>query len=130
MKILVGYDGSAPSKNALDLALKHALSFGATVDVLTSIEKGTGTQEQEIEKAEQNLVWAKSLFSEKNVPCMTHLLNHGIPPGEDIVEFAHDHKINEILIGVKPRSKLKKLLMCSTAHYVVLQAGCPVVAVK
>ena len=42
MKILVGYDGSAPSKEALNLARKHAAAFGATVDVVTSMEEGTG----------------------------------------------------------------------------------------
>jgi nucleotide-binding universal stress UspA family protein len=33
-------------------------------------------------------------------------------------------------VGVKRRSKVGKLLMGSTAQYVVLQADCPVVTVK
>jgi nucleotide-binding universal stress UspA family protein len=130
MKILVGYDGSASAKEALKLAIKHASVFGATVDVITSMEEGTGTQMQEIEKAEQGLEWAKSLFVEKNILCATHLLIRGLSPGEDLVNFAKDNKVDEIIVGVKRRSKVGKLLMGSTAQFVILEASCPVVSVK
>jgi len=130
MKILVGYDGSVPSREALNLASIHAVSFGATVDVVTSMEEGTGNQQEEIEKAERGLEWAKSLFTDKNIPCKTHLLIRGMFPGEDLVEFARDNKIDEIVVGVKRRSKVGKLLLGSTAQFVILQANCPVVSVK
>jgi len=38
--------------------------------------------------------------------------------------------VDEIIVGVKRRSKVGKLLMGSTAQYVILQAPCPVVTVK
>jgi nucleotide-binding universal stress UspA family protein len=50
--------------------------------------------------------------------------------GEDLVEFAEENKIDEIIVGVKRRSKVGKLLMGSTAQYVILNASCPVVTVK
>ena len=130
MKILVGYDGSAPSKEALDLARKHAAAFGATVDVVTSMEGGAGQQQEEIEKAERGLEWAKSLFADKKIPCRSHLLIRGMSPGEDLVEFAKDSKVDEIIVGVKRRSKVGKLLLGSTAQYAILYAHCPVVTVK
>jgi nucleotide-binding universal stress UspA family protein len=130
MKILVGYDGSAPAKEALKLARKHAAVFGATVDVIASMEEGTGDQLPEIEKAERGLEWAKSLFAEKDIPCTTHLMIRGLSPGEDLVNFAKDNKVDEIIVGVKRRSKVGKLIMGSTAQYVILEANCPVVSVK
>jgi len=130
MKILVGYDGSAPSKEALDLARKHAAVFGATVDVVTSMEGGAGQQQEEIEKAERGLEWAKSLFADKKILCRSHLLIRGMSPGEDLVEFAKDSKVDEIIVGVKRRSKVGKLLLGSTAQYAILYAHCPVVTVK
>jgi nucleotide-binding universal stress UspA family protein len=130
MKILVGYDGSAPAKEALKLARKHATVFGATIDVITSMEEGKGTQMQEIDNAERGLEWAKSLFSEKSIPCATHLLIRGLSPGEDLVNFAKDNKVDEIIVGVKRRSKVGKLLLGSTAQFVILEASCPVVSVK
>jgi nucleotide-binding universal stress UspA family protein len=130
MKILIGYDGSNSAKEALNLAKFHAQSFGATVDVVTSMEKGTENQREEIEQAERGLQWAKSLFDENGITCSTHLLIRGLNPGEDIVEFAEENNIDEILVGVKRRSKVGKLLMGSTAQYVILNAKCPVVSVK
>ena len=130
MKILVGYDGSAPAKEALKLARKHATIFGATVDVITSMEEGAGNQQADIEKAERGLEWAKSLFVEKNIPCVTHLMIRGLSPGEDLVNFARENNADEIVVGVKRRSKVGKLIMGSTAQYVILEANCPVVSVK
>jgi len=39
-------------------------------------------------------------------------------------------KIGEIIIGVRKRSKVGKLLLGSTAQYVVLHAPCPVITIK
>jgi nucleotide-binding universal stress UspA family protein len=130
MKIVVGYDGTSAAKEALNLAKIHAETFGATVDVVTSMEKGTEDQREDIEQAERGLEWAKSLFDENNIECNIHLLIRGMAPGEDLVEFAKENDADEIIVGVKRRSKVGKLLMGSTAQYVILQAGCPVVSVK
>jgi nucleotide-binding universal stress UspA family protein len=130
MKIVVGYDGTSAAKEALDLAKIHAKAFGATVEVVTSMEKGTEDQREEIEQAERGLEWAKSLFEENNIECGTHLLIRGMAPGEDLVEFAKETSADEIIVGVKRRSKVGKLLMGSTAQFVILQAACPVVSVK
>ena len=130
MKIVIGYDGSNSAKEALNVAKAHAKSFDASVDVITSMEKGTEGQREEIEQAERGLEWAKSVFDENGIDCNTHLLIRGLAPGEDIVEFAEENKADEIIIGVKKRSKVSKLLLGSTAQYVILQATCPVVSVK
>ena len=130
MRILVGYDGSTSAKEALKLARKHALAFKSSVDIVTSMEKGTEQEQQAIEDAERGLEWAKTMFTDKGLDCRTHLLIRGLAPGEDILEFAKESKVDEIIVGVKRRSKVGKLLMGSTAQYVILQAPCPVVTVK
>lgn len=130
MRILVGYDGTNAAKEALNLAKFHAKSFGASIDVVTSMEKGTENQREDIEQAERGLEWAKSFFEENGIACNTHLLIRGMAPGEDLVEFAAENKVDEIVVGVKRSSKVGKLLMGSTAQYVILKAKCPVVSVK
>jgi nucleotide-binding universal stress UspA family protein len=130
MRILVGYDGSTSAKEALKLARKHALAFKSSVDIVTSMEKGTEQEQQAIEDAERGLEWAKTMFTDKGLDCRTHLLIRGLAPGEDILEFAKESNVDEIIVGVKRRSKVGKLLMGSTAQYVILQAPCPVVTVK
>ena len=130
MKILVGYDGSNSAKDALNLAKSHAKALGASVEVVTSMQKGTESEREEIEQAERGLEYAKTLFEEDNIECNTHLLIRGLSAGEDLVEFAKENAVDEIVVGVKRRSKVGKLLLGSTAQYVILQAHCPVVTIK
>jgi len=130
MKILVGYDGSNSGKEALNLAKNHALTFKGEVEVITSMQKGTEKNREDMEQAKRGLEYAEALFKENNIPCKTHLLIRGLTPGEDLVEFAKENNIDEIVVGVKRRSKVGKLLMGSHAQYVILNAHCPVVTVK
>jgi nucleotide-binding universal stress UspA family protein len=130
MRIMVCYDGSNVSKDALIVAREHARAFNAKVDIVTSMLKGTQYQLPEIEKDEHDLDYAKNLFEMDGIACETHLLIRGLTPGEDLVQFAKENSIDEIIIGVKRRSKVGKFLLGSTAQYVVLEAECPVVTVK
>jgi nucleotide-binding universal stress UspA family protein len=130
MKILVGYDGSNVGKDALDMARKFARQFDAGVDVVTSMAKGTQENQEDIQHAEGGLEYAQGLFQKDGIDCRTHLLIRGLSPGEDLVKFAKDNGGELIVIGVRRRSKVGKLLMGSTAQYVILNAPCPVVSVR
>jgi nucleotide-binding universal stress UspA family protein len=44
--------------------------------------------------------------------------------------LAKENEIDQIMIGIRRRSKVGKLVFGSTAQYVILEAPCPVVAVK
>lgn len=130
MKILVGFDGSNSAKDALELSVKHARAFGAEVEVVTSLPGGTATEAVEIQHAEEDLAFAEKFLEKENIPCNTSLLVRGLTPGEDIVQFAKEHGIEGIIIGVKRRSKVGKLLFGSNAQYVILKAPCPVTTIK
>jgi nucleotide-binding universal stress UspA family protein len=130
MKILVGYDGTNSAKEALNQAKSHAKTFGASVEVVTSMQKGTEAESKFIEQSERGLEYAKSFFEADGIACNTHLLIRGLSPGEDLIEFANENEVDQIFVGVKRRSKVGKLLMGSTAQYVILQAQCPVITVK
>lgn len=130
MKILVGYDSSNAAKDAMSLAKKYARAFKASVNVVTSMEKGTEGNQEEIAEAERGLEYAHSFFEKDGITCKTHLLIRGMSPGEDLVKFAEDTQVDQVIVGVKRRSKVGKLIMGSTAQYVILKAPCPVVTVK
>ncbi len=131
MKILVGYDGTAPSKDALVIAKMHAQAFQAELEIVTSMVS-THSQEDvsSVEQAKRLLEEAKDFFAQFDIPCNTHLLIRGLTPGEDIVKFAEENGIDEVIVGVEKKSKMEKLVMGSTAQYVILKAPCPVVSVK
>jgi nucleotide-binding universal stress UspA family protein len=130
MKILVGYDGSNFAKKALNLAKDHAKVFDAKVEVVSSILEGINQQIDVITQAEHGLEYARTFFEEDNISCKTHLLIRGLSPGEDLVRFAKENDINEIVLGRRRRSRIGKLLMGSTAQYVLLNAPCPVVTIS
>jgi nucleotide-binding universal stress UspA family protein len=49
--------------------------------------------------------------------------------GKELVQFAEKNKADEIIIGVRKRSKVGKLMFGSTAQYIILNAPCPVVSI-
>ena len=130
MKILVGYMGANIGKDLLKIALEHAKAFKGELLVVTSMVGGEKAKPENVTETEENLERVKQYFEEKGVACKTHLLVRGLDAGEDIVNFANEKRVDEIIIGVKSRSKVGKLLFGSTAQAVILQADCPVVTVR
>jgi nucleotide-binding universal stress UspA family protein len=130
MKILVGYDGSNAAKEALAVAKKHAKAFGAEIFVVSSMIGGPEVPRQEFEKAEGELRYSQCYFIDGEIPCITKFLVRGMTPGEDLVRFIEENGIDEVVIGIRRRSKVGKLLFGSTAQYIILNAKCPVVTVK
>ena len=130
MKILVGYRGVNVGKDLLKEAVRQAKAFGGEVHVMTSLFGGEKTEKEKIEEAEENLENARQYLADKGVKCETHLLIRGRTPGEDIVEFAREISADEVIIAVKSRSKVGKLILGSTAQYVILKAGCPVISIR
>ncbi len=130
MEIMVGYDDSGVAKDALDIAMQHAIAFDARVHIVTSMVGGVDVPRKEFDRVEKKLKYSESLFKDKKIPCKTHLLVRGLEAGEDLVQLAKDTDIDEIVIGIKRRSKVGKLLFGSTAQYIILHATCPVLTIK
>ena len=130
MKFLVGYNGSVEAKAALSLAGEFAKIFNAEVFVMTSLEGGAGEKIEDITRAENNLREAKALLGEQGIECETHQMARGLSPGEDLVRFAEDNQIDQIYVGIEKKSKTSKLLLGSTAQFVILKAPCPVITAK
>ncbi len=130
MKIMLGYDGSNSCRAALKVAVKHAKAFNAKLFLVASMEKGTEDEQKQIKQVEIELENLKNDVEKEGVTCETHLLIRGMIPGEDLVNYAEENNIEEIVIGVRRRSKMGKLLFGSTAQYVILSANCPVVTVR
>ncbi len=131
MDILVAYDGSSAADKGLTLALEQAKVFKATIHLVTSAERTRSEKDlPEVEEAEENLKQAQARLDREGVPCTTHLLIRGMAPGEDVVEYARDNAVDLIVVGVERQSKVGKLVMGSTAQFVILKAPCPVLTVK
>jgi len=131
MNILVGYDGSNAAREALELAKKHAMLLGAKVVVVNCMAQNRDLLYEDIRKVEQKLEGeVHSVFNSEKIPYETHLVISAQDFGKDLVQFAEQNKADEIILGIRKKSKVGKLVFGSTAQYVVLNAPCPVVAVK
>jgi nucleotide-binding universal stress UspA family protein len=130
MKILVGYNGTEVAKSALSQAKIYAKTHNARVYIVTSLEGGTGEKPEEISQAGENLKFAKDFMEKDGVQCETQQLVHGLTPGEDLVRFATDNEVDHLFVGIEKKSKTRKMLLGSTAQYVILKAPCPVTSVK
>jgi len=131
MNILVGYNGSNESKDALKLAQKRAIELGAKIEVASAINRWDPLEYHEIQEAEQKLDrGAKEILNGDSTLYETHLQVNDLTPGDQLLKFAKKYQIDEIIIGVSKRSRVGKLLFGSTAQYIVLNAPCPVVTVN
>ena len=131
MKILVGYDGSIEAKDALKLAQKYAKAMGAKIVVVKSVTRHHPLDHEVIQTAEKKLEdEIRNQFNGDRTSYETRLLVSSRSSGENLVWFSELEKIDEIIMGVRKRSKVNKLLMGSTAQYVILNAPCPVVTIK
>jgi nucleotide-binding universal stress UspA family protein len=129
MKILVGYEESKVAEEALKVALKQARAFNADLFIVTVLEQSLKLQKDDIEAAEDKLEKLKRTHNINDLVCETSASVSFLSPGEYLVEFAQDNNIDEIVIGVKRRSKVGKLVFGSNAQFVILSAPCPVITV-
>jgi nucleotide-binding universal stress UspA family protein len=130
MKFLVGFDGTQSSDRALALAAEQAKSMDALVYVVTSMSGGEKESWEDIGKAEENLQAAKDLLLKEHIQCETIQLARGLSPGEDLVKFAEENSIDIIFLGIKKKSRTRKILLGSTAQFIILKGPCPVTTTK
>jgi nucleotide-binding universal stress UspA family protein len=129
MRILIYYDGTEEAKEAISIAKLHGKAFNAKIEVVSSLSRGGEPQLKEIEERENELEYIKTVFEKENIPCETHLLIRGHEAGEDIILFAAEKNIDEIIIGTQKRTRVEKFLLGSVAQHVIYNSKRPVVIV-
>ncbi len=130
MKFLVSYAGTRESEAALELAKSHARIFGAKLLVVSSSEGGKGEKPEDIAKIKLDLDRVEKEAANEGIDCEVEQLARGLTPGEDIVMYADENEIDQIYVGIRKKSRTSKLILGSTAQYIILKATCPVTSVK
>lgn len=130
MKFLAAYNGTKESQAALELAKTHAKMFDAELVVISSSEGGQGEKLEDINKIKHDLASIQEDISKDGIECEVEQLARGLTPGEDIVLFAEENEIYQIYVGIRKKSRTSKLILGSTAQFIILKAKCPVTSVK
>lgn len=126
MKIMMYYDGTDCTKEALPVVMMRAKAFGAEVHVVASLPSGEEKDLKTIDRMNVDLDYIQSVFETQQVPCETHLLITGRGAGEDIVTFARKHEVDEIVIATDRRTMMERLMANWMARRVMSDTRCPV----
>ena len=130
MKFLVCYDETNEARKALKVAQEHARVWQAELDVVNAITRVEPLKHTKVKKMEEKMEGeVKETLGGDDPPYEVQLLLTDLTPGEQLVEYAEDQKMDQIFLGIVKKSKVGKLLFGSTAQYVILHAPCPVVTV-
>ena len=130
MKLLVAYNWTKESEASLELAQTHARIFNAKLVVVSSSEGGKGEKIEDINKIKQDLERIQQDISKDGLECEVEQLARGLTPGEDIVLYAAENDIDQIYVGIRKKSRTSKLILGSTAQFIILKSKCPVTSVK
>jgi nucleotide-binding universal stress UspA family protein len=129
MKIMVGYYDLTLDSRIVSTALDQAKAFGAQLYLVTSMRVGENVPKTEFDMAEENLTRGRQFFLDQGVDCVSRLVETTLETGEALVQFAAENQMDELIIGVRSRSKLGKIIFGSTAQYLILKSPCPVISV-
>ena len=72
----------------------------------------------------------RAALDESGVSYEVRQLGHGLEPAEDLLSVAESSSAELIVIGLRRRSPVGKLILGSNAQRILLDAHCPVLAVK
>ena len=97
-----------------------------TYSMLPDIEQ----RRMQLERIKQDLEDIQKEIAADGIDCQVEQLARGLMPGEDIVLFAEENDMDQIYVGIRKKSRTSKLILGSTAQYIILKAKCPVISVK
>lgn len=120
--VVVGYVPKPEGEAALDTAIAEARLRGADLVVVSS-QRQRDTSEIDLGPVQRTL-------EASGVPFDLRRLERGFEAAEDLVSVAEAHEAELIVIGLRRRTPLGKLILGSNAQRVLLDAHCPVLAVK
>jgi nucleotide-binding universal stress UspA family protein len=115
--IVVGFSSKVEGRAALERALSEATLRGAELVVVHT--------SPDVEPSDLDAELAAS-----GVPYQITSATDTLDPAEELISSAEAHQADFIVIGLRRRSPVGKLLLGSNAQRVLLDAACPVLAVK
>ena len=134
-KILVGYDGSAQSEKAVDVALSLGQCLDAAILVFAVARPPEPATSVELEAVLDD---AREHYEEGFKKVLERASSHDVQiqtmvavghPAEQIIHRAETDRIDLIVLGRRGKSMFTKLLLGSISERVLRYAHCPVMVV-
>ena len=128
--IVVGYVPKPEGKAALKRAVEEAKLRDSRLVVVNSHRGGREFDRDDAIETEAQLEEVDGVLRGAGVQHDVRQLVRGMDPAEDLVNVADEVGAELIVIGLRRRSPVGKLILGSNAQRVLLDAPCPVLAVK
>jgi nucleotide-binding universal stress UspA family protein len=130
MSIVVGYVPTKEGRAALRRAAEEAQLRESKLVVVNSQRGGRDFDGEEARRFEELLGQVQHDLDERGVEHEVRTLVRGNDPSEDLIEAAEESDAEFIVIGLRRRTPVGKLILGSNAQRILLDASCPVLAVK
>jgi nucleotide-binding universal stress UspA family protein len=128
--IVVGYVPKAEGRAALRRAAEEARLRSSRLVVINSHRGGREFDRDDAVQSESELEEVRAELDQAGLEHEVRQLVRGLDPAEDLINIAEEVKAELIVIGLRRRSPVGKLILGSNAQRVLLDAACPVLAVK
>ena len=128
MSIIVGYIPTAEGTAALDRAITEAQKSQSRLVIINS-SRGDAIVDKRYAQAEDISALTERLDREG----IEHLVLQpvrGHDAANEVLDAAEKYRAELIVIGLRRRTPVGKLIMGSAAQQILLEASCPVLAVK
>ena len=130
MAIVVGYVPTKEGRAALRRAADESLLRKSKLIVINSQRGGRDFDSDEANRFETELRRIQGELDEEGLEHEVRQLVRGNEPAEDLIAVAEEENADFIVIGLRRRTPVGKLILGSNAQRILLDASCPVLAVK
>ncbi len=138
MAVLVAYDGSAPAQKAAERAFQE--HSDEEIILLRVVEAADGYTEAGIELLRDYFADRKEEASAEMIDEVTDLAGSedvefrteitAGKPAREVVRFAEEHDVDQIIVGNHGRSGVSRVLLGSVAEQIVRRSPVPVTVVR
>ena len=130
MTIVVGYVPRAEGRAALRRAAEEARLRSTKLIVINSNRGGGHLEDEDAVEHERELAQVRERLDAEGIEHEVRQLVRGLDPAEDLIAVATETEADFIVIGLRRRTPVGKLILGSNAQRILLEAPCPVLAVK
>jgi nucleotide-binding universal stress UspA family protein len=128
--VVVGYVAKPEGEAAVEQGIAEAKLRGVSLIVVNSQRGGREYDDDASLRTEHDLTALEAKLKASGVDHEVRHLVRGFEPAEDLISIAEASGADLIVIGLRRRTPVGKLILGSNAQRILLDAPCPVLAVK
>jgi nucleotide-binding universal stress UspA family protein len=128
--VVVGFVPKPEGEAALEAGIREALLRKSRLVLVNSHRGGAEFDGAKSQQAEDDMVAVRARLDDAGLDYEIRQLVRGFEPAEDLISIAEANEAELLVIGLRRRSPVGKLILGSNAQRVLLDAHCPVLAVK